>query len=75
MAVGNSLSRGRAEIQVFPNGLGGGGANAPDLLEVLGPLEGRRADVHFEEPQRDLTPGQAAVFYAGELVLGGGLID
>jgi tRNA-specific 2-thiouridylase len=30
--------------------------------------------VQFDEPQRDLTPGQAAVFYDGEVVLGGGLI-
>ena len=34
-----------------------------------------RAAVHFEAPQRDLTPGQAAVFYDGEVVLGGGLIQ
>jgi tRNA-uridine 2-sulfurtransferase len=31
-------------------------------------------EVHFDEPQRDITSGQAAVFYDGELVLGGGLI-
>ncbi len=32
-------------------------------------------EVVFDEPQRALTPGQAAVFYRGELVLGGGWIE
>ncbi|MGB8542300.1 MAG: tRNA 2-thiouridine(34) synthase MnmA [Candidatus Acidiferrales bacterium] len=32
------------------------------------------ARIIFEEPQRAVTPGQAAVFYSGERVLGGGWI-
>jgi tRNA-specific 2-thiouridylase len=33
------------------------------------------AEVRFLEPQRALTPGQAVVFYRGDEVLGGGIID
>jgi tRNA-uridine 2-sulfurtransferase len=36
---------------------------------------GERVAVRFEAPQRDITPGQAAVFYDGEVMLGGGLIE
>lgn len=39
------------------------------------PLSETRAEVRFDEPQRAVTPGQAAVFYAGELVAGGGWIE
>lgn len=45
---------------------------APAEVRVLDDC--RRAEVRFDAPQRDITPGQAAVFYDGDLVLGGGII-
>jgi len=41
---------------------------------TIQPLENGRMHVKFAEPQRDITPGQAAVVYAGEVCLGGGVI-
>ena len=34
-----------------------------------------KVEVHFDQSQRAVTPGQAAVFYDGDLVLGGGWIN
>ena len=39
------------------------------------PLGGGRAEVRFRVPQRAVTPGQAVVFYDGEVCLGGGWIE
>jgi tRNA-specific 2-thiouridylase len=36
---------------------------------------GETMHVRFDEPQRAITPGQAVVFYDGEVVLGGGTIE
>ena len=36
--------------------------------------EGESVRVVFDEPQRAITPGQAAVFYDGDIVVGGGTI-
>jgi len=39
------------------------------------PLENDRVRVVFDEPQLSITPGQAAVWYQGDLLLGGGVIE
>ncbi|WP_326498298.1 tRNA 2-thiouridine(34) synthase MnmA [Leptolyngbya sp. GGD] len=39
------------------------------------PLEGNRVRIVFDEPQFSITPGQAAVWYDGEVLLGGGIIE
>ncbi len=42
--------------------------------EITPSENGTRVTVRFDQPQRDITPGQAAVFYDGDTVLGGGII-
>jgi tRNA-specific 2-thiouridylase len=45
---------------------------APAKLSVL---DDGRVRIKFDRPQRAITPGQAAVFYQGQGVLGGGWIE
>ncbi len=42
---------------------------------LVTPLPNTRASIVFDVPQRPISPGQAAVFYSGDEVLGGGIID
>ena len=39
------------------------------------PLPGKRARVEFFEPQLSITPGQSAVFYVDDCIVGGGWIE
>jgi tRNA-specific 2-thiouridylase len=41
---------------------------------TVDPMDATNAQVTFDDPQRAITPGQAAVFYDGERVLGGAWI-
>ena len=47
----------------------------PAAATLTPTADSERVNVHFDEPQRAVTPGQGAVFYDGELVLGGGWIE
>ncbi|MBI1240945.1 tRNA 2-thiouridine(34) synthase MnmA [Umezakia ovalisporum] len=39
------------------------------------PLENTRVKIVFDQPQQNITPGQAAVWYQDEKLLGGGIIE
>jgi tRNA-specific 2-thiouridylase len=47
---------------------------AKEAKALVTPLAGGRAEVRFDAPQRDITAGQAAVFFQGEVLVGGGII-
>jgi tRNA-specific 2-thiouridylase len=48
---------------------------APAWATITPSPEDRMVEVVFDTLRRDITPGQAAVFYDGEICLGGGIIQ
>ena len=46
----------------------------PGTSATVTPVENHRARIRLHEPQRAVTPGQAAVIYDGDVVVGGGWI-
>lgn len=46
-----------------------------DSTVTVTPLENGKWKIDFHEPERAVTPGQAVVFYNGEVCLGGATID
>lgn len=48
--------------------------SAPKAKATLIPVDDNNIKVVFDEPQRAVTPGQAIVFYNGDIVIGGGTI-
>jgi tRNA-specific 2-thiouridylase len=49
--------------------------SAKEVEAWVNPMEGDQVLVKFDVPVRDVTAGQAAVFYQDELMLGGGIIQ
>ena len=50
-------------------------ASPPAGAATVRALDDARAEVVFDAPQIAITPGQAVVFYDGDVVVGGGWID
>ena len=47
---------------------------SPAVKAIVKPLAGNCAEVVFANPEKAVTPGQSAVFYDGDVVVGGGTI-
>jgi tRNA-specific 2-thiouridylase len=88
LVVGTQEELGSRELTARDvNWVSGGAPSEPFRAEVkirytakeawawVTPFEGGRVRVQFDAPQRDITAGQAAVFYEADRLLGGGIIE
>ena len=65
----------RGEKPAFTRGLGAlASDDRASLAARVAAVSAAEVHVRFERPGPAVTPGQAAVFYRGDLVLGGGWI-
>ncbi|BCA55490.1 tRNA-specific 2-thiouridylase MnmA [Nitrospira sp. KM1] len=64
-----TLGTGRCEVEVKVR------YATPSTTATAEPLGDGSMQIHFHHPQRALSPGQSAVFYRGDEVLGGGIIQ
>jgi len=67
MALDNPASEFTADVKIRY-------LHPPSRARVI-PADGDSARIVFDDPQRAITPGQSAVMYDGDRVLGGGFID
>ncbi len=47
---------------------------SPAVAAMIYPMDDDKIRIVFDNPQKSVTPGQAAVFYDGDIVVGGGTI-
>ena len=67
VSIGSPTSPIRAEVKIRYR-------SKPVIAQII-PLENSRIKIVFAEHQFGITPGQAAVLYSGDMVLGGGIIE